>query len=64
MLNRCIAAMNLELAIADYFTEPTVDEARAMRVLIASLQEDQERIKMKIQRESFSGCVVHHDSGL
>lgn len=64
MLNRCIAAMNLELAMDDYFAKPTVKESNSMRVFVVSLQEDQERIKMKIRRNNFSGCVVHHDSGL
>lgn len=63
-VDRYVAAMNLELAIAAYFSEPTVEQAKASRVLISSLQEDQEKMKLAFQRNNFSGCVIHHDSGL
>lgn len=45
-----LKASNLELALLEYFSEPTVEQAHALRILNAQLQADQQIIRARIER--------------
>jgi len=49
-VERLLAASNLEIALADYFQVPSVDEAKALRVIVARLQDDQRTLCARLER--------------
>lgn len=45
-----LKASNLELALLEYFPQPTVEQAHALRILNAQLQADMDILRARIER--------------
>jgi len=49
-VERLLEASNLEIALAAYFPVPSVEEAKALSVIVARFQDDQRTLRARLER--------------